>query len=416
MNAGALDVSLPWFRWVRRAVWTCQLLLLLWAWRGLGIHLQVVWLLVLIGLGFGSDAFAWWWQRHGVSENRLLGLMLVDTALHTGVFALSGGPFNPFTALYLVNIVLASLVLSKTRQWVQLLASMLGFASLFLVEKVAPATWELPNHQELMRLHLTGMWLAFVVAAGFIVSFVQRVLSSLRAREAQLAEARRLSAQHEKLAALTTLAAGAAHELATPLGTIAIASHEMSRALEKLAVPDSLRDDAKLVREQVERCRAILQSMSARSGELAGEAITTFRVDAWLEEATEGLAGRDRVVRPPSSTLQVTGPRAALAQALRNLVKNALEASSGAVLLEATRASNTLTLSVRDGGPGIDAAVVSRLGEPFFTPKPVGKGMGLGVFLARTLALQLGGSLTFASTPGTGTTASLSLPTAPELT
>jgi two-component system, sensor histidine kinase RegB len=414
MNTGALDISLPWFRWVRRAVWTCQLLLLLWAWQGLGIHLQVVWLLVLIGVGFSSDVLAWWWQHRGVSENRLLGLMLFDTALHSGVFALSGGPFNPFTALYLVNIVLAALVLSKTRQWVQLFASMLGFASLFLVEKVAPATWELPNHQELMRLHLTGMWLAFVVAAAFIVSFVQRLLTSLRNREAELTEARRLSAQHEKLAALTTLAAGAAHELATPLGTIAITSHEMLRALDTLAVPDSLRDDAKLVREQVERCRAILQSMSASSGELKGETTTTFSVDTWLDEATADLTGRERVVLPGASPLQVTGPRAALTQALRNLVKNALEASSGPVFLEATHTSRTFTMSVRDRGPAIDANVVSRWGEPFFTTKQVGKGMGLGVFLARTLAQQLGGSLTFHSAPGQGTTASFSLPTLAE--
>ncbi|MBL8921371.1 MAG: HAMP domain-containing histidine kinase [Myxococcaceae bacterium] len=414
MHSGALDISLPWFRWVRRAVWVCQLALLLWASRGLGIHLQVTWVLMLVGVGFASDGLAWWWQRRGVSENRLLALMLLDTALHTGVFALSGGPFNPFTALYLVNIVLGALVLSRLRQWLQLGATLLAFASLFLVDKVAPAAWRLPNHQELMRLHLTGMWLAFVVAAGFIVYFVQRVLDSLRAQEAQLAEARRLSAQHEKLAALTTLAAGAAHELATPLGTIAVASSEMSRALEKLPVPDALKDDARLVREQVERCRAILQSMSTRSGELAGEALTTFPLDAWLEEAVSGLTARARVVLPAHLALDVTGPRVALAQALRNLVKNALEASTGPVELSAVAQGATVTLSVRDHGPGIDAQAVKRLGEPFFTTKPVGKGLGLGVFLARTLAHQLGGSLTFESKPGAGTVASFTIPQAQE--
>lgn len=410
MTVRALDVSLPWLRWVRRAVWACQLALLLWASLGLRIHLQVVWIGALIVVGFGLDGLAWWWQRRGVSENQLLALMLADAALHTGVFALSGGPFNPFTTLYLVNVVLAAVVLSRTRQWVQLTASLLGFASLFLVDKVAPSTWELPNHQELMRLHLTGMWVAFVVAAGFIVYFVQRVLASLAARELQLAEARRQAGQHEKLAALTTLAAGAAHELATPLGTIAVASHEMLRALEKLSVPDSLRDDARLVREQVERCRLILQSMSARSGELAGEAITTFPVNDWLAEATRDLRQAERVVLPAATGLVVTGPRAALAQALRNLVKNALEASTGQVVLEAVERGDTLTLFVKDQGPGLDANLVSRLGEPFFTTKPVGKGMGLGVFLARTLAQQLGGALTFDSRPGVGTTVSFTLP------
>ncbi len=416
MMTGALDVSLPWLRWVRRAVWACQALLLLWAWLGLGIHLQVAWIAVLIGVGFASDGVALWWQRRGVSENELLGLMVFDTVLHTGVFALSGGPFNPFTALYLVNVVLAALVLSRTRQWLQLTASLLGFASLFLVDKVAPAAWELPNHQELMRLHLTGMWIAFVVAAGFIVYFVQRVLAALRAREGQLAEARRLTAQNEKLAALTTLAAGAAHELATPLGTIAIASQEMQRALEKLGVPDSVRDDARLVREQVERCRAILQSMSAKSGELAGEAFTTFAIDAWLNELPSSLANGARVRLPGPTGLELTGPKGALTQAVRNLVKNALEASTEPVSIEVTNDGAATTVTVRDRGPGVDSTTLERLGEPFFTTKPIGKGMGLGVFLARTLAVQLDGSLTYESTPGSGTVARFVLRAPPRRT
>lgn len=411
MNTRPLDVSLQWFRWVRRAVWGCQLTLLAWASLGLGIRLQVWWIGGLIAAGFASDMAAWWWQRRGLSERHLLALMVLDTALHTGVFALSGGPFNPFTALYLVNVVLAALVLtSRARQWLQLISSLIGFAALFLVEKVAPSTWELPNHQELMRLHLTGMWVAFVVAAGFIVYFVQRVMAALEAREQQLTEERRRSSQNEKLAALTTLAAGAAHELATPLGTIAVASQELLRAFAKLDLPSSLRDDAQLVRAQVERCRLILQRMSARSGELAGEGVTTFSVDSWFDEALHELRERHRVVVHEAHALEIAGPRAALAQALRNLVKNALEASSGPVTIDVAMREQHLRVRVADQGVGLTSQQLSRLGEPFFTTKPVGHGMGLGVFLARTLAEQLGGELTFESNPGRGTTATVVLP------
>jgi two-component system sensor histidine kinase RegB len=407
MTMGALDVSLPWFRTVRRAVWTCQLALLLWAWLGLGIRLQVAWLLTLVVVGFVAELLVW---RAAVSEDRVLGVMLLDTALHTGVFALSGGPFNPFTALYLVNVVLAALVLTRARQWVLLGATLSGFAALFLVDEVAPATWQLPNHAELMRLHLGGMWVAFLIAAGFIVSFVQRLLKGLEHRDAQLTEARRLSAQHEKLAALTTLAAGAAHELATPLGTIAIASAELARALDALEAPKDVRDDVSLVREQVQRCRVILQGMSARSGELAGEAVTTFSVENWLTEALDGVKDASRVRHVGAMDAMVRGPRLALAQGLRNLVKNALEASRDEVVIEVTVSNERLRVSVADRGEGLSAPVVARLGEPFFTTKPVGKGMGLGVFLTRTLAEQLGGSLRFESTPGQGTRAWLELP------
>lgn len=409
-SPGALDVSLPWLRSVRRAVWACQALLLLWAWLGLSIHLQVAWLAALIALGFASDGLASWWQRRGVTENELLALMLLDAGLHTAVFALSGGPFNPFTALYLVNVVLAALVLSRARQWLQLGASLAGFASLFLVGKVAPAAWQLPNHQELMRLHLTGMWIAFVVAAAFIVYFVQRVLASLRAQQTQLAEAKRLTAQHEKLAALTTLAAGAAHELATPLGTIAIASQEMQRALEMLEVPEALRDDARLVRQQVERCRAILESMSAKSGELAGEALIRFPVAPWLAAVVAGLTDGQRVVVGECTEL-LDGPPSALAQAVKNLLKNALEASTGPVRVCVKAVPAGTAIVVEDAGPGVDVATLERMGEPFFTTKPAGKGMGLGVFLARTLAVQLGGSLRYMSAPGSGTTATFTIPT-----
>lgn len=399
----AAGASLPYFRWVRRALWASQLALVLWASLVLDIRLQLSWLLTFVVVGFVSDVVPAWWQRTVVTENRLLGVMLLDTALHTAVFALSGGPFNPFTTLYLVHVVLAALVLSRPKQWLVAATALLAFGSLFLVEKVAPASWQLPNHQELMRLHLTGMWVAFVIAAGFIVAFVQRVRSAL-------ADERRRSERHEKLAALTTLAAGAAHELSTPLGTIAVASHEMLRALDTLDVPTGLRDDAKLVREQVERCRVILQGMSARSGEIAAEAQSTFPVTAWLDDAVRGLKDEARVVRNSVSAEAVTGPRGALAQAVRSLVKNALEASSAPVTVESRIDSAFITIVVSDTGHGIAPNVVERMGEPFFTTKPAGAGMGLGVFLARTLAMQLGGTLDIASTEGAGTTVSFSLP------
>lgn len=410
-DASALDVSWPWFRSVRLMVWLCQLALLVWAQWGLGIALKTGWLLALMGSGFALDFVAQWLgRRRGVGENALLALMSVDALLHTGVFALSGGPFNPFTALYLVNVVLAALVLSRPRQWLQLAVSLMGFASLFLVARVAPVEWNLPNHQQLMRLHLGGMWLAFVVAAAFIVYFVQRVLAALEAQQRQLAQARLVSSRNEKLAALTTLAAGAAHELATPLGTIAVVSCELERAMGKLEVPASLREDVQLVREQVARCRDILAGMSARSGEVAGEGPSTFAVDEWLSASTEGLRDVGRVSVRSGEGGSVVGPRVALVQALRNLIKNALEASTARVEVEVQHVERELRVQVRDAGPGLAPEELARLGEPFFTTKPVGRGMGLGVFLVRSLAMQLGGSLEYASMKGHGTTATLSLP------
>jgi two-component system sensor histidine kinase RegB len=405
----APDIHFAWLVRLRWLVWLGLSLLTAWATLGLDTRLPLAWVLAVLALGFGSNGAAWVWRRRGrITEDVLLALMLADTALTTLYFALTGGPFNPFTTLYLVNIALGTLVLSRGRQWVQLGASFAGFASLFWLEKLAPEGLELPNHAALMRLHLAGMLLAFMLAAAFIVYFMQRVLAALRAREAELEAAR-------KLAALTTLAAGAAHELATPLGTIAVVSRELERTLAQMPLTAGALDDVRLVRAQVDRCRAILHSMSASSGEMAGEPVTRLDAATWLSDALKDVQGAERVETPAPATLEglaVEGPRAALAQALKNLVKNALDATphDGRVTLSVRPDGGALTVEVRDRGPGLPEDVLARVGEPFFTTKEPGRGMGLGVFLARTLAEQLGGHLSLESKAGAGTVARFTVP------
>lgn len=414
MDAASLNLS--WLVRVRWFVWAAQALLLVWASAGLDIHLQLAALAVLLVLGFGSNVAVQAWHRRGrATENIILGVMLLDVVLHTAVFFLSGGPFNPFTTLYLVNVALGTVVLSRARQWAQLIASSAGFASLFVLEKLAPESLQLPNHAQLMRLHLAGMLVAFAVASAFIVTFMERVVSSLRRREAELADARAQAAKNEKLAALTTLAAGAAHELATPLGTIALVSKELARALEaRDDVPQAWRDDAVLVREQVQRCREILQQMSASSGELAAEGFTRVTVGEWVSLALAGVKDAAKVKRPGLETPAVLGPKVAMAQALSSLVRNALQAAKSGVEIRVRVEQHRLVLEVVDDGPGLAPEVLARLGEPFFTTRAPGQGMGLGVFLARTLATQLGGALDYEAGPGGGTIARLTLPLAGE--
>ena len=402
------DLNTAWLVRLRWLVWAGHVVLLGWATAGLGIHLQVEWVAGIIALGFGSNLATWLWQRRGGRAPAwlVLALMLTDTVLQTAFFFFTGGPFNPFTTLYLVNLVLGTLVLSRTQQWVQLAASFLGFASLFWLEQIAPESLQLPKHQELMRLHLTGMLVAFAVAAAFIVSFMQRVQASLKVREDEAERAR-------KLVALTTLAAGAAHELATPLGTIALAAKELEHSLSRAQVSAESLDDVKLVRSQVERCRAILQGMSGNSGELAGEALTRFPVSSWLSDAVSSLKEKERVQWTASED-ELLGPRSALTLALKNLIKNGLEASPAGLPVNVTARCEPsgVVVEIADEGPGISAQALQRVGEPFFTTKEPNHGMGLGVFLARTLAEQLGGSLRFDSQERKGTTVVLRLPMA----
>jgi two-component system sensor histidine kinase RegB len=265
-----------------------------------------------------------------------------------------------------------------------------------------------------MELHLRGMWVAFGVAASFIVYFLLRIRRALALREAELAASRRLAARQERLASLATLAAGAAHELSTPLGTIAVVMIELQRRASALGADAEAMEDLRLVRGQVDRCRAILERMSTDAGETIGESPVATPLGALIEGALADLPPAIAVQRSldaGAAAWCVRVPPRAFGQALRGLVKNAQEASPpGAPVSVAVRDDGgSVAVEVSDRGPGIPAAVLERIGEPFFTTKPTGKGMGLGVFLARTTLERLGGNLRITSSSA-GTRALLVLP------
>jgi two-component system, sensor histidine kinase RegB len=210
-----------------------------------------------------------------------------------------------------------------------------------------------------------------------------------------------------------TRAAGAAHELATPLGAIAIASKELDRELSRAGASQGALEDLRLIRAQVDRCKGILQQMSARAGENAGEPIVEVSVERWVEGALDGLPGRERVRADLAcGEVRVRGPVRGMERALRVILTNALQASpgDGEVSLRARCAPGGIAVEVHDGGAGMAPEVLSRVGEPFFTTKAPGQGSGLGIFIARTLAEQLGGALEIQSQPGRGTTARITLP------
>jgi two-component system sensor histidine kinase RegB len=269
-----------------------------------------------------------------------------------------------------------------------------------------------------LALHLEGMWIAFGLAAGFIVYFVQRVTRALARRDQELADARAVALRAERLASLATLAAGAAHELSTPLSTIAVVTRELELELTRLSAGDPAIGDIRLIREQVERCRAILIQLAADAGESTGEDFTRFTIDLLVDEAMRGLsdAGRVRVsIARSMHEVELLLPLRAVAQALRAVVKNALQASppDRDVVLHAEHTGSEWAIGVSDHGAGMTPDVLTRAFEPFFTTKPMGRGMGLGLFLARDVLQRVGGRVELRSESGAGTTASIWLPAAP---
>jgi two-component system sensor histidine kinase RegB len=330
----------------------------------------------------------------------------------------TGGPENPFSFLYLVPIAIAAITLRSAWTWMLVLLSLASSLVLFARHEPLPAAGGHAGH---MALHLRGMWVAFGVASAFIVYFLMRVRRALAVREEELASSRSLAARQERLASLATLAAGAAHELATPLSTIAVVAKDLERAVVSAGAPAAAADDVRLMREEVERCRRILARMRIDAGDPAGERFARVSVRELVDDCLgDSSAELDRAVSvtvdETTAAATTALPRHAFGQALRGLVDNARQASPpGAPVslrVAADHQGGRLVFEVADRGAGISAELLARVGEPFFTTKPAGQGMGLGIFLARAVVERLGGELSIHSAPGAGTTARLWLPVA----
>ena len=405
------------FSWLVRLRWAAiagQLVTTLVVHDVMGIRLRLVPLLILIGVGATTNLAAIAWIARGrVSPRALPVVMVFDTLLLTGQLYLTGGPFNPFSFLYLVQIALAAVVLPARWTWALVLISLACSAFLFVGYDELPLGPR--SHAEHMRIHLVGMWVAFGVAAGFIVYFLLRITRALALRDEELGRARHLAARQEKLASLATLAAGTAHELATPLSTIALVARELDRELSDPSKLELAKSDARLIREQVQRCRDILDHMSVRGGAFAGESITTVDLPTVFDEAVAELAKVPPIrveLFEAAGACRLEAPPKALALSLQNLLKNAQDASPGGeeVVLTAKLVDTKVRIEVRDRGTGMPQDVLDRLGEPFFTTKAPGSGMGLGVFVSRAMIERLGGVFFVASRPAQGTCVTIDLP------
>lgn len=390
------------------------------AWTLLGVRYPTAGVALLVAAQVASNLWLDVLVRRGSepSDRMLGGLILFDIGILTALLMLTGGPSNPFTISYLVYITLAAVTLNASWTWGAAALSMAGYAVLFVTPLralVDPHGLHGPGMAAGLS-HQVGMGVAFAAAALLTASFVTRIRLALEARERALAEALGVAAKQERLASLTTLAAGAAHELATPLSVIAVAARELDLAVSAAPVPPELAEDARLIRSQVDRCREILDQMSGRADASVAHTAQTLP-PARVVEATLATFGgeRDRVVvsMAPEMPL-VEAPLEAAVRALRTLVKNAFEASppQAPVELQVSCDAHHVRFRVRDQGSGMAVGTLQRAGEPFFTTKPAGAGFGLGLFLARTFAERWGGTLTLSSSPGDGTVATLRLPVA----
>src|SRR5258706_6408209 len=272
-----------------------------------------------------SNAAAVLMMRHRRPSRWLVhGLLLLDVGSLTALLYYTGGATNPFSMLYLVHVAMAVTVLGSAWTWVVVAMAAAGYGALFV--------WNVPltGVADIPPLTLAvGHWLALALVAVSIAVFIGRVEHSLRDREHEVVEMRERMTKNELLATLTTLAAGAAHELNTPLGTIAVVAKELEVSSGPAHDAESIREDARLIRREVDRCREIINRLRLDIGEDVAERQTiagTLMVKDLRKDLREAENARLRVLIGSGGG---TGgaPGRGVGQALLVLLRNAVDAS-----------------------------------------------------------------------------------------
>lgn len=412
----AASLALPWVVRLRYGMAAGEIAVVLGLYYGLGLVFPLQWALTPLAVALASNVLLSRLRSlpAGFTQDTLGAVFCIDTICLTAMLAFTGGATNPFSLLYLVQITLSAVVLRKGWTWILGALSTAGFGLLFFVR--LPSVAFAPHHSDQgLSPHLIGMWIAFVVAAALITFFTGKVSDALRKREQDVLVLQEQVAKNERLASLVTLAAGAAHELGTPLGTIAIVAKELEHYASNVALDNVVVEDSRLIRSEVDRCRRILERMSAQSAEPMGEAPARILLRDLLVEVTEQFPEARRTqleIEVAAGEPEAALPVRATVQSLVALVQNAFDANSDdkPVIISARKSDSSLVIAVHDQGHGMPPNVLRRIAEPFFTTKEPGRGMGLGTFLVRTFAEGLGGRVVFDSAPGKGTTATLELP------
>jgi two-component system sensor histidine kinase RegB len=407
-------INLAWLMRLRWGAALGQLTAILATHWGWGVPLPMMPLMLACSATLASNLWMAWYVRRvnaDVSDAFVGRIVALDICSLTLLLYFTGGPHNPFHFLYLVHMALAAMTLNT--RWLNAIVclSFVGFGMLFMWH--VPLRMHLPHTPATLRQQ--GMGAAFASASLFIVYFVRRLSAALAQSESALSHARERQARDEKLTSLATLAAGAAHELATPLATIAVVAKEMERQLGR-GITVQATEDARLIRQEVERCRDVLTQMAFDAGASTGESFVLVSVSELLSKALAERVAQGQVAVELRADVNLHIPLSSLTHALRAVVKNALEASvdqaNPRVTVRVAVVDGMCYICVIDAGHGMPPEVLSRVSEPFFTTKGPGHGMGLGLFLTRTVLERLGGGFQVESQVSRGTTVVLRLPAA----
>ncbi len=311
---------------------------------------------------------------------------------------LTGGLTNPFSLLLLAPVAIGATILSLTSNIALSLLTIVSIAVLGLMHQ--PLPWDGPP-PEFPEIYHTGTWAGLTLTTLLITLYGWRLAEEARQMTDALGAAQAALAQEQRMSALGALAAAAAHELGTPLSTIAVVTREMMHEVEP---DDPLREDVELLAAESERCRSILARLSVDPTGDVSDAYTLVPLPALIEAAAqncrrEGIAitfesGPRGEGVPQTAPIQVRSPE--IMQGVGNIVQNAVSFARREVLIATHWTTEWSEVEVSDDGPGFSESLLDELGTPFISTRQGEEGhMGLGVFIAKTLLERTGATVTF---------------------
>jgi two-component system sensor histidine kinase RegB len=361
-------------------------------------------------IAFNIASILRWQENQVVSNSELLLALLVDVASLTAQLYLSGGTTNPFVFLYLLQVILSAVLLEAWSTWTIVAVTSGCLAGLAMFAR--PLALPLDHSRGIFSLYVQGMLICFILNAALLVVFISRITRNLRAGAASLADLRQRAAEEEHIVRMGLLASGAAHELGTPLATLAVILGDWRRMPEFSRNPELLEEIGEM-QTQLQRCKSIVSGILLSAGEARGESSAKTTINTFLEQLTREWRGSrpvvsfefaNRILRDQPVVSDDT-----LKQMICNVLDNALEASPDWLKLEAGCDDGVLTLLVTDAGPGFAPAMLAQLGKPYQSSK--GRpGGGLGLFLVVNVARTLGGVVAARNLERGGAEVRLTLP------
>lgn len=323
-------------------------------------------------------------------------ILLFDSLQLSGLLYLTGGLTNPFALLVTVPVVISAT--SLPLRMTAMLGAVVTLCATLLVFYHLPLPWVDGVELVMPFVYVAGAWVAILSGIAFTALYAFRVAEEARLLERALAATEFVLQREQHLSALDGLAAAAAHELGTPLATIHLVAREMERTL----TDPKFREDVTLLRSQSERCRGILKRLTSLSSE-SESYMARLPLTSLIDEVSS--PHRDFGIAIKLEAGSTTGPEPVgrrnpgVTYGLGNLIENAVDFAKSAVTVNWSWDDRRVTISILDDGPGFPPEIIDRIGEPYMSTRQEGQsnggGLGLGLFIAKTLLERSGATLTF---------------------